>query len=169
MDIMKSRFFHSNTDFPKLISRCCLLNNALFESRRFENVFSIFHVFIFEFWGLVSRCFSIQAASNDSTSSTSLLFPYTIMSYLSLMLQADEEDKRQLREDEADFNTLPKCKIDEASKEAKDWAQTVAEERAKTYEQRRQEAITRDNKHQAVEDNTNLKRKRELMAKQYLD
>ena len=44
------------------------------------------------------------------------------------MLQADEEDKRQLREDEADFNTLPKCKIDEAStKEAKDWAQTVAE------------------------------------------
>jgi len=90
-------------------------------------VFSIFHVFIFEFWGLVSRCFSIQAASNDSTSSTSL-FPYTIMSYLSLMLQAYEEDKRKLWEEEADFNTLPKCKIDEAStKEAKDWVQTVAE------------------------------------------
>ena len=56
-----------------------------------------------------------------------------------------------------------KCKIDE--KEAKDWAQKVAEERTKTLEQRRPEARTRDSKHQAIVDKTNLKRKREVLAR----
>ena len=74
-----------------------------------------------------------------------------------------------MREDEADFNLLPKCTIDET--DAKASAQNAVEERAKTYEQRREETITRDNQHQAVEDKTRLNRKLELLAKRiiYID
>ena len=88
------------------------------------------------------------------------------MSLLSLLLPGEEEEKQDMREDEADFSLLPKCKYRRCGRET--WAKNVADERATTYEQRRQEAITRNNKHQAVEDKTHLKRKRELLARQMI-
>ena len=92
---LRNRF--PNIDFSKM--RCSRVD--------FSKIFQHFMFLFFESWAFGFCCFSIQTASNYSASSTSLC-PYTCMSFLYLIPRRDEEVKRHLRDDEVEFNTLPK-------------------------------------------------------------